>query len=56
MTKQQIRWAADHDWFIRGRDNWVEVRDFEWDDNIQEYDEVYLKFDDIYELRAWAGY
>lgn len=49
MTRQQIKWAAQHDWFIRQSGNGVVVRG-----DCGEPDEVF--FNDAKALRAWAGY
>lgn len=51
MTKQQINWASEHDWFLAvskdgqgvevrddmEQDKWIEIRDFK-------------------QLKSWAGY
>lgn len=48
MTKQQIRWACQHDWFLRADGIGVYVKA---DDGINcEY------FTDYKDLRLWSGY
>jgi hypothetical protein len=61
MTKQQIRWASQHDWFLyEGIDGMsVVCRDYdshlcgngEW-----HHDPITVTFSNFRELRVWAGY
>ena len=52
MTKRQIEWARQHDWFTWVReDGAVLVRDYT-EDGAQ----TFRAFTDYRELRAWAGY
>ncbi|MFG1298011.1 hypothetical protein V5F50_19655 [Xanthobacter sp. V13C-7B] len=56
MTQQQISWAATHDWFLGtdGRGVWVE--DCEHNKRRGQVCCIPRYFDNIYELRRWAGY
>ncbi|MHA1809337.1 MAG: hypothetical protein ACTSYH_03390 [Candidatus Heimdallarchaeaceae archaeon] len=51
MTRNQIKWASTHDWYIgcNLHSGVVYVRD----DSISAQAII---FDNIHELRAWAGY
>lgn len=51
MTRRQIEWAKQHDWFIRAGIEYVIVRDF-----TPSGAEVDAYFDNFAKLRAWAGY
>lgn len=51
MTKTDIKWAQDHDWYLGHNDNGVKVIE-RWSDKRSEE----LFFDCINELRIWAGY
>lgn len=45
MNKQQIRWASEHDWFIKETNNGVLVRgEYEGDNNLEitSFDELYI--------------
>ena len=50
MTKSQIKWASEHDWFIKDNfDGSILVRgEYEGDDN--------FNISDFNELRDYAGY
>lgn len=53
MTEAQVRWAAQHDWFIMAQeqsDHYVVIARGELDEPKE------VRFDDYRELRAWAGY
>lgn len=50
MTKAQIRWASEHDWFQLAAENGVFVKDYDGDKEISVF------FSDFAELKAWAGY
>lgn len=63
MTRNQIRWASQHDWFIRANEPAVGQYDggtvyvLEQEcgpDNV--WTERTLAFTDYRALRAWAGY
>jgi len=51
MTKRQIAWASQHDWFRFDRDGSVFVRDYDENDQL-----IIVEFTDYQALRAWAGY
>jgi len=55
MTKQQIKWASQHDWFIgeieHGEYKAVIVRDYH--PSGKEFFPTYSDFD---KLQKWAGY
>lgn len=53
MTKQQIRWASEHDWFILPLVGGVMVRDYIDNDANKP---TSIKFTCFEELYAWAGY
>jgi hypothetical protein len=50
MTAQQIKWAAEHDWF----DGWTFFNDFSCDKVV--WTKSGESFTDFWKLRAWAGY
>ena len=55
MTKQQIKWASGHDWFVADNmDGSIEVLDI-CTHNGQTIRAVAC-FNDFAELKAWAGY
>lgn len=59
MTPRQIRWAAQHDWFLFEEGvpttGLIAVcRDVYHDG--EEWREATVRFDSFAELRAWAGY
>ena len=54
MTKQQIKWASVHDWFLTATSNTVTVRDYEMQDG--QYIPIRKTFDNLTELKIWAGY
>ena len=49
MTKQEINFASQHDWFLNTHENGVIVRDDMNKDNV-------LYFENFKKLKAWAGY
>jgi hypothetical protein len=52
MTKEQIQWAAQHDWFITEHyinAGVIVVRD-------ESVKDTWRKFDDFNKLKTWAGY
>lgn len=52
LSKAEIEWASQHDWFIRSSDQgYVIVRDWTKDGK-----EVPAMFQDFNKLKAWAGY
>lgn len=52
MTKKEMQWASQHDWFIRSSDTgYVIVRDWNSKGAM-----VPAMFQDFQKLRAWAGY
>lgn len=53
LTKQQMQWASQHDWFMRASESegYVVVRDWDLAGN-----EVAAYFSSFAKLRAWAGY
>lgn len=52
MTRRQIAWAREHDWFLTLReDGAVLVRDY-----TPEGAQTFVAFTDYRELRVWAGY
>lgn len=55
MTRQQIKWASSHDWFIRADGDTVIVSE-----SIQHRDGSWttepVRFASFDALRAWAGY
>lgn len=56
MTNRQIAWAAQHDWFLCARDGRVFcVCRVTFSDGRPAEDE-FADFDNITDLRAWAGY
>lgn len=54
MNKQQIKWASGHGWFLTSTSSTVTVRDYEMDDG--QYTPIKKTFDNISELKIWAGY
>jgi len=52
LNKQQLKWASQHDWFVKESfEGYVVVRDYDSAGNLE------LKtFKDFQELRSWAGY
>lgn len=60
MTKAQIKWAQQHDWFIRVDDvmghQLVVARDFAANDATGQYEAQEVRFHDFKELAHWAGY
>ena len=60
MNKQQVKWAASHDWYVRSRRTpygtfIIEVRCEQVDaSGVWSLDEQ--TFTDFQSLRAWAGY
>ena len=51
MSKQNIRWAKTHDWFLDAIGGAVFVRDW-----TECGSPTIASFRDIEELRSWAGY
>lgn len=58
LTAAQIRWAADHDWFVRDNgDQTITVVDRSYDAANDQLHEDVLVWDDTFAaLREWAGY
>lgn len=62
MTKEQITWAAQHDWYVEpilsnmGFYDGVRVRDVSYASNAREDVITYRVFRDFRKLRQWAGY
>lgn len=58
MTEQQIKWAAQHDWFVSvaGDGEGVLVSDVSLDTRMGEIFTETKAFRDYRTLRRWAGY
>lgn len=54
MNNKQIKWASQHDWFIKANSVGVLVKDFVIVDGA--YEERVIQMDDFQELKEWAGY
>lgn len=56
MTQSQIKWAAEHDWFVSSKGDEVTVKEtmYNHDANTQ-YDRE-TTFTSFKDLREWAGY
>ena len=56
MTQSQIKWAAEHDWFVKANGDEVVVSEtmHNHDKNTQ-YD-IETSFTSFTELKNWAGY
>lgn len=54
MNSKQINWASKHDWFIRGNEAGVLVRDVISVDGVAQ--ENIIQINDFEELTYWAGY
>ena len=52
LTEGQIRWASEHDWFVRREGDGIVVAD-RYSDGTEIIVEWHLSFR---ELREWAGY
>ena len=53
MTKQQVRWARDHDWYLGTMSRDGQIIIFVKHDYIPF---IELEFTDFNELKIWAGY
>lgn len=66
MNIKQIKWASQHDWFIKTNGLGVVVREFILVDSVYQvdgvslvdgvYEESVIQIDDFKELKEWAGY
>ena len=58
MTRNQVRWAATHDWFLSSseRNGSVTVADVRYDAKTQAVTSSLRTFTDFRSLYAWAGY
>ena len=60
MTQAQIRWAANHDWFVAsvfsGTEQGALVEDRAYHPDRQLNTVEHRIFTDFRKLRAWAGY
>lgn len=60
MTMQQVRWAAQHDWFIASQGEPFTGMSVVVDDSYTDRDGIVhvqsAIFDSFQALRAWAGY
>lgn len=56
MTKAQIKWASEHDWFDGSMGGSVYVIEYIYNQRTETAKEVLKTFDDFKLLREWAGY
>lgn len=58
MTKQQIKWASEHDWYLgpAATDGGILVQDHVVNMNTGESTITAKMFTDFAALRKWAGY
>ena len=55
MTKEQINWAKQHDWFINSIDGKVMVEGI-LTDREGNVEHLVEEFDNFLDLKEWAGY
>lgn len=56
MSKQEIEWAKQHDWFIKEINAGVIVKDSYMIAGTSMMRDVISRFNDFEELKLWAGY
>jgi hypothetical protein len=55
MTKREIEWAMQHDWYSHCNGDVVYVLERSTDKDGKQHSQL-LAFNDLQELRNWAGY
>lgn len=55
MTRQQIEWAGQHDWFLKESFTGILVKSTDITSN-GEYETTIREFKDFNRLKDWAGY
>lgn len=56
MTQSQIKWAAEHDWFIKADGGDVVVNEVIYNPDTDEEQEMIIVFSSFTDLKNWAGY